>query len=81
MKHENLSYKSHSVHLILLLGETSNAARPRVTKPTQYEILNSTNIYGSILYIAIPTECRDLVLLIREVPGSNPVGYPGKTSL
>ena len=34
---------------------------------------------GTIVFIHTETKLHHLVLCIREIPGSNPVGYPGRT--
>jgi hypothetical protein len=76
MKHENLSYISHHVHLILLLGGTSNSIR--VIRRIQHAVLNNIITDSTIVSVDKETKRHHLVLRIREIQGSNPVGYSGR---
>jgi hypothetical protein len=79
MKHENLSYISQHVHLILLLGELPIQEDLHVIRRIQHAVLNNIITDGTVVSIHTETKRHHLVLRIREIPGSNPVGYPSRT--
>ena len=79
MKHENLSYISHHVHLILLLWELPIQKDLRVIRRVQHAVLNNTITEVTIVSIDKETKRHHMVLRIREIPDSNRVGYPGRT--